>query len=91
MQIQEIVTPEAIQEAMRVYLQGARDIREEAESGMMRQQHNLAVLYGLGLGVPLTTKRHLNGTRKQQTKVCPNHNSTWPLPTKMEWVHAKIW
>ena len=63
-QIQEIVTPEAIQEAMRVYLQGARVIREEAESGMMRQQHNLAVLYGLGLGVPLDHQKAFEWYKK---------------------------
>ena len=71
MQIQEIVTPEAIQEAMRVYLQGARDIREEAESGMMRQQHNLAVLYGLGLESPLTTKKAFEWYKKAADEGLP--------------------
>lgn len=70
-QIQEIVTPEAIQEAMRVYLQGARVIREEAESGMMRQQHNLAVLYGLGLGVPLDHQKAFEWYKKAADEGLP--------------------
>jgi hypothetical protein len=52
-QIQEIVTDEAIFEAMRIFTQNARIIRENAELGIIQEQHNLAVLYGLGLGVPL--------------------------------------
>ena len=56
-QIQEIVTPEMVQEAMRVFVKESKLIREEAESGNPRQQHNLAVLYTLGLGVPLDHQR----------------------------------
>jgi len=52
-QIKEIVTPEMMQEAIRVFAREAKAIRQEAESGNTRQQHNLAVLYTLGLGVPL--------------------------------------
>lgn len=70
-QVQEIVTPEAIQEAMRVYLQGARVIREEAESGMVRQQHNLAVLYGLGLGVPLDHQKAFEWYKKAADEGLP--------------------
>ena len=51
--VQEIITPEMMQEAIRVFIQEARTIRQEAEGGNPRQQHNLAVLYTLGLGVPL--------------------------------------
>jgi len=56
-QIQEIVTPEMIQEAMRVFVKESKHIREQAETGNARQQHNLAVLYTLGLGVPLDHQR----------------------------------
>ena len=52
-QIQEIVTPEMLQEAMNIFVKESKVIREEAEGGNPRQQHNLAVLYTLGLGVPL--------------------------------------
>ena len=52
-QIKEIVTPEMMQEAIRVFAREAKAIRQEAEDGNARQQHNLAVLYTLGLGVPL--------------------------------------
>jgi hypothetical protein len=70
-QIQEIVTPEMIQEAMRVYLQGARVIREEAENGLTRQQHNLAVLYGLGLGVPLDHQKAFEWYKKAADEGLP--------------------
>ena len=70
-QIQEIVTPEMIQEAMRVYLQGARVIREEAEYGLVRQQHNLAVLYGLGLGVPLDHQKAFEWYKKAADEGLP--------------------
>ena len=56
-QIQEIVTPQMIHEALRVFAQESRVIRIEAESGNIRQQHNLAVLYTLGLGVPIDFQR----------------------------------
>ena len=56
-QIQEIVTPQMIQEALRVFSRESRVIRIEAESGNIRQQHNLAVLYTLGLGVPIDFQR----------------------------------
>ncbi len=52
-QVQEIVTPEMMEEAMRVFVRESKVIRDEAEAGNPRQQHNLAVLYTLGLGVPL--------------------------------------
>ncbi len=52
-QIKEIITPEMMQEAIRVFAREAKAIRQEAEDGNFRQQHNLAVLYTLGLGVPL--------------------------------------
>jgi TPR repeat protein len=51
--VQETITPEMMQEAIRVFTQESRTIRQEAEEGNTRQQHNLAVLYTLGLGVPL--------------------------------------
>ncbi len=51
--VQEIITMEMMQEAIRVFTQESRTIRQEAEEGNTRQQHNLAVLYTLGLGVPL--------------------------------------
>ena len=70
-QIQEIVTPEMIREAMRVYLQGARVIREEAELGLVRQQHNLAVLYGLGLGVPLDHQKAFEWYKKAADEGLP--------------------
>ena len=76
-------------EAMRVYLQGARDIREEAESGMMRQQHNLAALYGLGLRVPLDHQKAFEWYKKAADEGLPE--SIQRGHTKMEWVHAKIW
>ncbi len=52
-EIQEIVTPEMMREAKRVFIRESKTIRQEAEAGNPRQQHNLAVLHTLGLGVPL--------------------------------------
>ena len=51
--VQEVITPEMMQEAIRVFARESKAIRLEAEAGNSRQQHNLAVLYTLGLGVPL--------------------------------------
>jgi TPR repeat protein len=55
-EIQTIITAEMMQEAMRVFINEAKVIRQEAEAGNTRQQHNVAVLYTLGLGVPLDHK-----------------------------------
>ena len=55
------LTPEEIaaqmREAIKVFIQEARTIQRDARSGNPRQQHNLAVLYTLGVGVPLDFKR----------------------------------
>lgn len=52
-QIQTIITEEMYEEAMRIFIKDSKSIRREAEAGNTRQQHNLGVLYTLGLGVPL--------------------------------------
>ena len=52
-QIQIIITEEMYEEAMRVFIKDSKSIRREAEAGNTRQQHNLGVLYTIGLGVPL--------------------------------------
>ena len=55
-EIQTVITAEMMQEAMRIFINEAKLIRQEAEAGNSRQQHNVAVLYTLGLGVPLDHK-----------------------------------
>ena len=52
-----IITPEMMQEALRVFIRESKTIQREARTGNPRQQHNLAVLYTLGVGVPLDFKR----------------------------------
>jgi len=46
-----------LREAMEIFKREAKLIRRQAREGNARQQHNLAVLYTLGLGVPLDFKR----------------------------------
>ena len=52
-----VITPEMMQEALRVFIRESKTIQREARAGNPRQQHNLAVLYTLGIGVPLDFKR----------------------------------
>ena len=52
-----VITPEMMQEALRVFIRESKTIQREARAGNPRQQHNLAVLYTLGVGVPLDFKR----------------------------------
>ena len=52
-EIQIILTEEMFEEARRVFIKDSKSIRQEAEAGNTRQQHNLGVLYTLGLGVPI--------------------------------------
>ncbi len=70
-QIQEIVTDEAIFEAMRIFTRNARIIRENAELGIIQEQHNLAVLYGLGLGVPLDHQKAFEWYKKAADRGLP--------------------
>ena len=46
-----------MQEALRVFIRESKMIQREARAGNPQQQHNLAVLYTLGIGVPLDFKR----------------------------------
>jgi TPR repeat protein len=46
-----------MREALRVFIRESKTIQREARTGNPRQQHNLAVLYTLGIGVPLDFKR----------------------------------
>ena len=76
-QIQIIITEEMYEEAMRVFIKDSKTIRREAEAGNTRQQHNLGVLYTLGLGVPLDhqkafgwfTKAANDGLKESQLNV----------------------
>jgi hypothetical protein len=52
-----LITPEMMREALRVFIRESKTIQREARAGHPRQQHNLAVLYTLGIGVPLDFKR----------------------------------
>ena len=52
-----VITPGMMREALRVFIRESKTIQREAQSGNSRQQHNLAVLYTLGIGVPLDFKR----------------------------------
>ena len=54
---QPVITPEMMQEALRIFIRESKTIQREARIGNPRQQHNLAVLYTLGIGVPLDFKR----------------------------------
>ena len=46
-----------MQQALRIFIRESKTIQREARAGSSRQQHNLAVLYTLGIGVPLDFKR----------------------------------
>ena len=52
-----LITPGMMREALRVFIRESKTIQREARTGNPRQQHNLAVLYTLGIGVPLDFKR----------------------------------
>ena len=56
-QVQIIITEEMYEEAMRVFIKDSKEIMNEAKAGNVRQQHNLGVLYTLGLGVPLDHRK----------------------------------
>ena len=56
-QVQIVLTDEMYEEAIRVFIENAKKIRQEAEAGNERQQHNLGVLYTMGYGVPLDHQR----------------------------------
>jgi len=51
-QLTEEQEAELLRRAMQAYLQEVRFIQRAAVEGNMYQQHNLAVLYTLGIGVP---------------------------------------
>jgi len=52
-----VITPEMMREALLVFIRESKTIQRDARAGNPRQQHNLAVLYTLGIGVPLDFKR----------------------------------
>ena len=51
------ITPEMMREALRIFIRESKTIQRDARAGNPRQQHNLAILYTLGIGVPLDFKR----------------------------------
>ena len=67
-QVQIIITEEMYEEAKRVFIENAKQIRKDAEAGNERQQHNLGVLYTLGYGVPLDHQKAFSWFNQAATR-----------------------